>query len=60
MTEKKPKRQSRELVWVGQVAPGSAVPLPEGWPAESHSEPDAAKAAEKLASGLYVAADGEE
>lgn len=37
------------------------VPLPEGWPAEDHDEPDAALAKEKLASGSYKRAskDGE-
>ena len=36
------------------IPPGTAVPLPEGWPAASHSEPDAALAAEKIASGNYA------
>lgn len=29
------------------------VPLPEGWPAASHDEPDAEVAAAKVASGAY-------
>ena len=38
---------------------GSALPVPEGWPAEDHEEPDAALAAAKVESGLYVAAKPE-
>lgn len=32
----------------------AALPLPEGWPAADHDEPDTAAAAAKLASGLYA------
>lgn len=32
----------------------AALPLPEGWPAADHDEPDPAIAAAKLASGLYA------
>ncbi|MCX7619026.1 hypothetical protein [Tepidiforma sp.] len=32
----------------------AALPLPEGWPAADHDEPDPAAAAAKLASGLYA------
>ena len=41
---------------IGTIPLGSALPLPEGWPSEDHDEPDAALAAEKVRSGLYVAA----
>lgn len=42
------------LEYVGPApAPGAAVPLPEGWPAADHDEPDRQAAAAKLASGLY-------
>jgi hypothetical protein len=34
---------------------GSALPLPEGWPAFDHDEPDEARAREKVASGSYSA-----
>ena len=30
-----------------------ALPLPEGWEAANHDEPDAAVAAAKVASGFY-------
>ena len=30
------------------------VPLPEGWPAADHDEPDAELAQEKIASGNYA------
>lgn len=46
----------QRLLWTGQVTSDGAVPAPEGWPAEDHDEPDAASAAMKLASGLYVSA----
>lgn len=36
---------------------GSALPLPEGWPAADHEEGDPAVAAAKVASGLYELAD---
>ncbi len=32
------------------------VPLPEGWPATDHEEPEPARRAEKLASGKYIVA----
>lgn len=32
------------------------VPLPEGWPALDHDEPDAEIARAKVASGMYAAA----
>lgn len=38
---------------------GGALPLPEGWPALDHTEPDAAVAEAKVASGLYRAREGE-
>lgn len=50
--------KSIALFFVGQrPADGSALPLPEGWPAESHEEPDDTRRAEKLAHepALYVA-----
>ena len=40
------------LRYVGPV-PDGLVPLPEGWPAFDHEEPDARVRAEKLASGHY-------
>jgi len=44
-----------ELIYTGKPVPvGSALPLPEGWPAETHIEPDTAVAKAKLASGLYA------
>ncbi len=43
--------------------PGSALPLPEGWPAADHDESDSAVAKAKIASGSYrkkaKAKDGE-
>lgn len=35
------------------IPAGSAIPLPEGWPAADHDEPDAAVAEAKVASGNY-------
>lgn len=35
------------------------VPLPEGWPAADHEEPDAAKRAEKLAHRQYQTGDNQ-
>jgi len=44
-----------DLIYVGKPVPvGSALPLPEGWTAENHNEPDTAVAKAKLASGLYT------
>lgn len=46
-----------ELKYIGpDPAVVGIVPLPEGWPAADGDEPDAALAAEKIASGNYVAA----
>lgn len=33
---------------------GTVVPLPEGYPNHDHTEPDADRAAEKVASGFYA------
>lgn len=41
---------------MGPVAGLGAIPLPEGWPAEDHDEPDDRVAAAKLATGMYEAA----
>ncbi|GIW18739.1 MAG: hypothetical protein KatS3mg064_1896 [Tepidiforma sp.] len=38
----------------------AALPLPEGWPAADHDEPDPGLAARKLASGLYGRGDAAE
>lgn len=35
---------------------GGVVPLPEGWPASDHEEPDKDLAREKIKSGNYEAA----
>lgn len=43
---------STRLKYVGPEARGF-VPLPEGWPAADHDEPDEAVRAEKLASQMY-------
>lgn len=47
-----------KLQYVGPdpVAVG-VVPLPEGWPAADHEEPDAGVAAMKLTSGMYRPAE---
>ena len=37
------------------IRPGEGVPLPQGWPAADHDEPDEALAKEKLASKMYQA-----
>lgn len=44
-----------KLIYCGpEVAPGTGIPLPEGWPyVPEHDEPDEAVAAEKVASGNY-------
>lgn len=45
---------AQQLEYVGpDPAVVGIVPLPEGWPALDHEEPDAAVAAEKVASGNY-------
>lgn len=45
---------NERLFYVGP-SPDEAggVPLPEGWPAEDHEEPDNVARSEKLASGFY-------
>lgn len=46
------------LRFAGEVpVDGSALGLPEGWPATEHEERDPAVAAEKLASKFYELAD---
>lgn len=43
-----------ELIYVGpSPAEIGVVPLPEGWPAADHTEPDRALARAKLQSGFY-------
>ena len=55
-----PKTDSIALRYTGPaIVPGEGVPLPQGWPAEDHSEPDAKLRAEKIASGFYALAGGE-
>lgn len=47
-----------KLTYCGPDIPaGSAIPLPEGWPAADHDEPDAAVAEAKVASGNYRSED---
>lgn len=47
-----------KLTYCGpEIAPMGGVPLPEGWPAADHDEPDEALAKEKVASGNYKAAE---
>jgi hypothetical protein len=46
------------LTYTGPSGPDTTLPLPEGWPAADHDEPDEAVAAAKLASGLYREAPG--
>ena len=50
-----------DLIYKGpgedKLLDGSALPLPEGWPAEDHKETDRRLAQEKLDSGLYKRAD---
>lgn len=48
-----------KLRWIGPRTPGAVLPLPEGWPARDHDEPDQAVAAEKLASGLFATVEPE-
>jgi hypothetical protein len=45
------------LTYTGPSGPDITLPLPEGWPAADHDEPDEATAAAKLASGLYREAE---
>lgn len=47
-----------KLKYVGpDPAVVGVVPLPEGWPALDHEEPNEQRAAEKLASGSYKSAE---
>lgn len=46
-----------KLRYTGGAAVGVPVPLPEGWPAADHEEPDRQVAARKISSGYYVAVD---
>ena len=46
-------RASSSLRYVGPAPVGGVVPLPEGWPALDHEEPDASLRAKKLSSGMY-------
>lgn len=43
------------LRYIGPEPGVSALPLPEGWPATDHDEPDEALRKEKLASRMYTA-----
>ncbi len=44
----------QKLIYVGpDPAAVGLVPLPEGWPASDHDEPDKELAAAKVASGNY-------
>jgi hypothetical protein len=45
------------LTYTGPSGPDTTLPLPEGWVAADHDEPDEAVAAAKLASGLYREAE---
>lgn len=56
MAEKKPARPVK-LAYVGITYDEGCVPLPEGWPARDHTEPDAEVAAEKLAFRMKVTGD---
>lgn len=42
-----------ELKYIGQGHGLGAIPLPEGWPAQDHDEPDEAVAKAKVESGHY-------
>lgn len=45
------------LRYIGPApADAGVVPLPEGWPAADHDEPEPAIRAAKVASGMYAAA----
>lgn len=44
-----------QLKYIGPQAKGGVLPLPEGWLAGDHDEPDEALAAEKVKSGNYQA-----
>jgi len=41
------------LIYTGPSGPDTTLPLPEGWVAADHDEPDETAAEAKLASGLY-------
>ncbi len=43
----------RKLRYIGPGPGAGALPLPEGWLAGDHDEPDEARATAKVASGLY-------
>lgn len=43
-----------QLVYIGPDPGTGAIPLPEGWPAEDHDEPNGETAAAKVASGMYA------
>jgi len=45
------------LTYTGPSGPDTTLPLPEGWVAADHDEPDETVAAAKLASGLYREAE---
>ena len=50
-------KSSTALRYVGpKILDGHGVPLPQGWPALDHDEPDEALAKEKLASKMYAPA----
>lgn len=43
------------LAYIGaRPSEAGIVPLPEGWPAADHDEPDPARAKAKVASGKYA------
>jgi hypothetical protein len=58
-TKKSAQPAAAQVVDVGlrytgpSYAEAGCVPLPEGWPAADHHEPDDALRAEKLESGMY-------
>ena len=50
------KATTSALHYIGPAPVLGVVPLPEGWPALDHEEPDADLRAKKLSSGLYETA----
>jgi hypothetical protein len=42
-----------KLRYIAETPHGAALPLPEGWPAADHDEPDREAADAKVASGAY-------
>ena len=42
-----------KLAYIGPPVVNGIVPLPEGYPAATHYEPDETRGEEKLASGFY-------